>query len=74
MATKLKYDHLLFIENKHFLASSIMSIENNQAGNIVLTFDGNHTIVITDDVEKENFKTQYGTFCASNGIRVWGEL
>jgi hypothetical protein len=74
MGAIIKYDHLLFVENKHMLASNIISIDTNQAGNIVLSFDADHIIVITDEVEKENFKAQYKEFLNKNGIRMWGEL
>ena len=74
MSAIVKYDHMLFIENKHFLASSILTVENNQAGNIVLTFEGNHTVVVVDDIEKANFRTQFTEFIESNGIRMWGTL
>ena len=74
MAANIPYDHLLFVEEKYFLASTISSVELGQSGNLTLTFDSNHNLTITDAEQVEEFKTQYRKFLVKNGIYINGDF
>lgn len=71
MSAIIPYDHLMFVEGKHFLASNVATVEEGQSGNLTITFDSNHNMTITDVAEIQKFKDQYTTFLTKNGIYIW---